>query len=205
MTEELLKVIEVSWSKETCYPAIRDMWNNSNPSIGQCAITALVVNDFLGGKIMRTMCDGISHYYNIVNNEIIDLTVSQFEGMIPNYSLGEERTREYLLSILDTQHRYKLLLESVKDNFLKTGEKIYKLTNSENKEIQSKIPGTIAGNKRLKIYGRLDCPSALRHIKNGYYIKNRVFFENEQIAIEAGYRPCGICMKNEYKKWKEKK
>ena len=203
MLEELKKVIEVSWSKETCYPTLQDTWNNSNPSLGQCAITALIVNDFLGGKIMRTMQDGISHYYNLVNGKVIDLTVSQFDGIIPNYEIGEERTREYLLSSSDTTTRYKILLQNVKDNFIKIGTKNYQLINKNNEQTTSKIPGTFGGNKRLKIYGRLDCPSALRHIKNGHYINHRVFFEDESTAIEAGYRPCGICMKKEYKKWKE--
>ena len=203
MLEELKKVIEVSWSKETCYPSIQDTWNKSNPSIGQCAITVLIVNDFLGGKIMRTMHGGISHYYNLVNGKVIDLTVSQFEGQIPNYEIGEERTREYLLSSSDTLNRYKILLQNVRDNFIKLGTKTYKLIDSNNKEITSKIPGTLGGNKRLKIYGRLDCPSALRYIRNGHYINHRVFFFNEETAIDAGYRPCGICMKKEYKKWKE--
>ena len=66
----------------------------------------------------------------------------------------------------------------------------------------SDIPGKLGGNKKIKIYGRLDCPSAKNWIEKGYYISNRVFFENEDIAIAAGYRPCAICMPNEYKKWK---
>ena len=57
--------------------------------------------------------------------------------------------------------------------------------------------------KKLKIYGKLDCPSANRWINKGYYVQNRVFFENEDTAIEAGYRPCAVCMKKEYKKWKK--
>lgn len=203
MLEELKKVIEVSWSKETCYPTLQDTWNNSNPSLGQCAITALIVNDFLGGKIMRTMQDGISHYYNLVNGKVIDLTIDQFEGIIPNYEIGEERTREYLLSSSDTTTRYKILFQNVKDNFIKIGTKNYQLINKSNEQTISKIPGTLGGNKRLKIYGRFDCPSALRYIKNGHYINHRVFFQDEETAIDAGYRPCGICMKKEYKKWKE--
>lgn len=203
MLNELKKMIEKSWSKETCYPECKEEWNKSNPSIGQCAITVLVVNDFLGGKIMRTMCNGISHYYNLINDQVIDLTVSQFDGKIPNYKLGEERTREYLLSNSDTKNRYKILLENVKNNFIEYGSKEYTLTSKDNEQFQSKVPGTIGGNRTLKIYGRLDCPSALRHIRNGYYIKNRVFFENEEIAKQAGYRPCGICMKKEYREWKK--
>jgi methylphosphotriester-DNA--protein-cysteine methyltransferase len=29
-----------------------------------------------------------------------------------------------------------------------------------------------------------------------------VFFKDEKTAIEAGYRPCAICMPDEYKEWK---
>lgn len=37
------------------------------------------------------------------------------------------------------------------------------------------------------------------------YVKYRVFFKDEEAAIAAGYRPCGVCMKAEYKRWKEQK
>ena len=80
--------------------------------------------------------------------------------------------------------------------------KIYHLINSEGKPYESKEPGQYGGHKRLKIYGRLDCPSALRYIAKGQYVKYRVFFKDEDTAIAAGYRPCAICMPEEYKKWK---
>ena len=70
-------------------------------------------------------------------------------------------------------------------------------------EFAAGIPGTLGGNKKLKIYGKLDCKSALSWIGKGYYISNRVFFENEEVAKQLGYRPCGVCMKKEYKKWKD--
>ncbi|WP_445404354.1 Ada metal-binding domain-containing protein [Acinetobacter vivianii] len=55
-----------------------------------------------------------------------------------------------------------------------------------------------AGNAQLKIYGRLTCSSGKRMLKS-----NRVFFVDEQEAIAQGYRPCGHCMKQAYKKWKD--
>ncbi len=82
--------------------------------------------------------------------------------------------------------------------------KTYKLINSSGEEYISNIPGTLGGNKRLKIYGRLDCSSALRWIEKGYYVKDRVFFLNKEDAVSAGYRPCAICMREEYKEWKRK-
>ena len=81
---------------------------------------------------------------------------------------------------------------------------MYKLLDENGKQYLSKEKGLFGGNKALKIYGRLDCPSALRWIAKGHYVKNRVFFKDEATAIAAGYRPCAVCMPNEYKKWKEK-
>ena len=151
---------------------------------------------------MRCMSETGSHYYNLINNEIIDLTSSQFK-QIPDYENSEERSRDYLLSNIDTKNRYKILLNNAKNNFIKYGQKEYKLLTLEGITL-SKIPGTLGGNKKLKIYGKLDCTSALNYIKKGCYVNNRVFFENEEIAKQSGYRPCGKCMKKEYKKWKEK-
>ena len=82
---------------------------------------------------------------------------------------------------------------------------MYTLIDENGLEYLSDIPGTLGGNKRLKIYGRLDCPSANRWISKGYYINDRVFFIDEETAIKAGYRPCAVCMKKEYAEWKQKR
>ena len=78
----------------------------------------------------------------------------------------------------------------------------YKLIGKDGTTYISQTPGQLGGHKRLKIYGRLDCPSALRHIAKGHYVQHRVFFANESDAVAAGYRPCAICMREEYKRWK---
>jgi methylphosphotriester-DNA--protein-cysteine methyltransferase len=57
-------------------------------------------------------------------------------------------------------------------------------------------------HRKNKIYGKLDCPSALNAISKGGYIKDRVFFANENIALAAGYRPCGNCLRAKYMEWK---
>ena len=80
--------------------------------------------------------------------------------------------------------------------------KLYTLTAADGATYLSAEKGTLGGHRKLRIYGRLDCPSALRYIAKGEYVKYRVFFKDEATAIAAGYRPCGICMKEAYKKWK---
>jgi methylphosphotriester-DNA--protein-cysteine methyltransferase len=79
---------------------------------------------------------------------------------------------------------------------------MYTLIGVNGRPHQSETNGTIGGNKSLKIYGRLDCPSALRWIARGHYVKHRVFFLDEATAIKAGYRPCAICMPEAYERWK---
>lgn len=54
-------------------------------------------------------------------------------------------------------------------------------------------PGTLGGHRRTKVYGRLDCPSALRWIARGQYVSHRVFFADAATARAAGYRPCRAC------------
>jgi len=80
--------------------------------------------------------------------------------------------------------------------------KKYTLIGEDGEPYQSEEKGTFGGNKALKIYGRLDCPSALKWIEKGHYVENRVFFKDKETAKEAGYRPCGHCMKKEHQQWK---
>lgn len=62
--------------------------------------------------------------------------------------------------------------------------------------------GKLGGHRKTKIYGRLDCRTALRAIERGGYVKERVFFADEADAVAAGYRPCAVCLPDAYAKWK---
>ncbi|MFN0030447.1 MAG: Ada metal-binding domain-containing protein [Acidimicrobiales bacterium] len=66
----------------------------------------------------------------------------------------------------------------------------------------SAVPGGFGGHRRSRIYGRLDCPTALRALARGGYVAHRVFFLDESYAVAAGYRPCAVCLPNEYRQWK---
>lgn len=67
----------------------------------------------------------------------------------------------------------------------------------------SETPGTLGGNGAGQIYGLLDCSSAVRAVRAGdTYQKYRVFFADEAAAVASGYRPCGNCMREQYRAWK---
>ena len=80
--------------------------------------------------------------------------------------------------------------------------KRYRLVGSDGREVVSSMPGTLGGHRRNRVYGRLDCPSALRWIAKGHYVRHRVFFADEESAIAAGYRPCARCLPGQYRRWK---
>ena len=82
---------------------------------------------------------------------------------------------------------------------------MFRLTGPNGRPYDSLTPGTLGGHRRLKGYGRLDCPSALRWLARGHYARHRVFFADEATAIAAGYRPCAVCMPEEYRAWKAKR
>lgn len=78
----------------------------------------------------------------------------------------------------------------------------YRVIGPDGAETTSTVPGTLGGHRRNRVYGRLDCPSALRWIARGHYVRHRVFFADEVTAVAAGYRPCAVCLPDEYRVWK---
>jgi hypothetical protein len=86
-----------------------------------------------------------------------------------------------------------------------TGRLHWTLIGPDGAPFESDVPGTLGGHRRSKIYGRLDCRSALFALSRGAYAKGRVFFLDEASAKAAGYRPCAVCMPDAYRDWKERR
>ncbi len=80
--------------------------------------------------------------------------------------------------------------------------KTWRLVGPDGKSYTSAVPGTLGGHRSNRIYGRLDCPAALRAIARGGYVIYRVFFPSAQAARAAGYRPCSVCLPSDYARWK---
>jgi len=137
-TEEVRQIkeaLENSWSRISSSGS--DDWDKDNPAYAQCAVTALVVQDYLGGRIeWREILvednsgyedyfengDRISHYINRVDGHNMDFTRKQFPEdhavlFIPekyhDKMEGFDNVRDYILSSEDTCSRYGYLKESV--------------------------------------------------------------------------------------------
>jgi len=109
--EDLKRALEKSWSRETS--ADPETWTPDNPSWGQCCVTALVIQDFFGGILLRGAINTGSHYWNkLPDGLVIDLTEQQFLKGIKLTDI-RSRSRKYVLSYPDTAKRYNLLKQRV--------------------------------------------------------------------------------------------
>lgn len=88
---------------------------------------------------------------------------------------------------------------------MNSAAKTYTLLGPDGRPYRSRAKGRWGGHHGSKIYGRLDCPCALRAIARGGYVQHRVFFADEATAVEAGFRPCGCCCQDRYRNWKSAK
>jgi methylphosphotriester-DNA--protein-cysteine methyltransferase len=81
--------------------------------------------------------------------------------------------------------------------------KTYRLLGADGRFYQSATKGLFGGTRVRKLYGRLDCPAALRALeRRKTYPRDRVFFADQATAVAAGFRPCAVCMREAYNKWK---
>lgn len=84
--EVLQRAIRASWCLETCDPTDAAGWAPTNPSLGHCAVSALVVHDFFGGELLEAEVlfqngsrQGF-HYWNRLAGVEVDLTRDQFKS-----------------------------------------------------------------------------------------------------------------------------
>ena len=100
-----------SWSLETSYDPAG--WSEHNSAWGQCAVSALIVQDLLGGELLVGKVNGIEHYWNeLPDGRQIDLTKHQFGG-IASLEGPSHASREFVLSFPETRTRYERLRRRV--------------------------------------------------------------------------------------------
>ena len=100
---ELYRRLARAWSSDSS-----GKWREDNPACGQCSVTALVVQDVLGGEILKTRVSGAWHFYNQIEGRRWDLTVSQFATPIGYDDLPSSRQE----ALADTsRQQYAALVE----------------------------------------------------------------------------------------------
>ena len=81
-------------------------------------------------------------------------------------------------------------------------KKKWTLLGPDGAPYRSHVPGTLGGHRGTRIYGQLNCRTAIGAVRRGGYVKHRVFFLDEATAKRAGFRPCAVCMPLAYQAWK---
>ena len=110
---DLYGVLLHCWKRETAYPSDQQYWTTRCPSIGQCAITAMLVYDMFGGEMYR--CN--NHYYNKIDGHWVDLTARQFWdfGDRCDYTSGRKVYRNRTGQSGHTKRRYDMLVHNIAD------------------------------------------------------------------------------------------
>ncbi len=110
---DLLKNI---WSAKTCAPRLRERWSPENRTLGQCSITAFLMQDIFGGKVYGIQrMDGNFHCFNDVDGCVFDLTSEQFGEEILDYSDCPEQFRDVHFQKEEKRLRYEVLKERLSE------------------------------------------------------------------------------------------
>jgi hypothetical protein len=91
-----------------------------NQTLGQCSITAFLVQDIFGGEVYGILRPGGNyHCYNVVGDAVFDLTSEQFGDEILSYRDNPLQTREEHFRKEEKRQRYEYLRKSLKDMLMK--------------------------------------------------------------------------------------
>lgn len=114
---ELYDILSSVWCRDTCAPRMRDEWSEDNKTLGQCSITAFLVQDIYGGKVYGILRPGGNyHCYNDVDGHVFDLTSEQFgdEAASLVYEGNPEQSREVHFKKTEKKLRYEYLKAELK-------------------------------------------------------------------------------------------
>ena len=124
---DLYDVLSDIWCEYTCAPRLRKEWSADNKTLGQCSITAFLVQDIFGGEVYGILRPGGNyHCYNVVGDKKFDLTSEQFGDEVLYYDDNPIQTREVHFAREEKRLRYEYL----KKELLKT-------TNAYNTSVKS--------------------------------------------------------------------
>ncbi len=83
--QELSLALRASWGADTAYDSSE--WSQQNKARGQCVVSSLVVQDYLGGELIRFEINEDelheTHYMNqLPDGTVIDTTASQYTSPV---------------------------------------------------------------------------------------------------------------------------
>ena len=103
-------LLSALWCAQTCAPRMRGDWTPENRTLGQCSVTAFLLQDIYGGKVCGVkMEDGNYHCFNDVGGCMFDLTSEQFGDAVLRYDGCPEQERGVHFAKEEKKGRYEKL------------------------------------------------------------------------------------------------
>ena len=108
--QDLYDALRHIWCEYTCAPRLREEWTRENMTLGQCSITAFLVQDIFGGDVYGILRPGGNyHCYNVIGDAVFDLTSEQFGDEKLNYDDNPLQSRDIHFAKEEKHQRYEYL------------------------------------------------------------------------------------------------
>ena len=121
--KELYDILCGIWCADTCAPRLREKWTPENKTLGQCTITAFLVQDIFGGSVYGILRPGGNyHCFNKVGDCVFDLTSEQFGDEVLDYENCCEQSRNIHFSKEEKRKRYEYLRNKLIEAIDATGK-----------------------------------------------------------------------------------
>ena len=112
---DLYDVLSEIWCKYTCAPRLRFRWTKYNKTVGQCSITAFLVQDIFGGDVYGIeIGENTYHCFNKINGLVFDLTSEQFNEVL-DYDNSTLQSRDTHFSKEEKYERYLYLKKKLNE------------------------------------------------------------------------------------------
>lgn len=115
--QALLQIIRSAWDERTT-----DDWHPEDPARHHCGVTALVVQDFLGGTIVRNVINGRTVYFSRLPDGGDLFHSDEYEGQARHWPTDQEQTRDQMMTHHDMPSRYALLSTRVRVSIVTQGD-----------------------------------------------------------------------------------
>ena len=112
---DLYDVLSEIWCEYTCAPRLRFRWTKYNKTVGQCSITAFLVQDIFGGDVYGIeIGENTYHCFNKINGLVFDLTSEQFNEVL-DYDNSTLQSRDTHFSKEEKYERYLYLKKKLNE------------------------------------------------------------------------------------------
>ena len=181
---ELKHFLYSAYRSDTAYKTCITTWNPGNPTYGQCAVTAMIVYEFFGGCIQCGYYEKqkVWHYWNIIDDEVVDFTIDQFNDNSIKFKHIKNSSFEELYSHNSVRERYIILknrMKKIQLEFWRVNDSILKCQKCRNVHSPAFYTVSLGEDCRILIVG--EAPA-----KNGWRVTGKAWINEKGELVPTG-------------------